>query len=931
MIKLKKFDLKSLRQVAMSDKMRMMRDPYYGERLMSALTPTEIAELFPKYYLRQLPDIGGFYKAVPTSMTAAKQAAYDSAMGRQTASVGGSTAASGDLAKNQKEAYAAAKAEGLSDSAARILVANMSGESLKNPGDHHWDVKHMSQGIVQWDPERAERIKNHFGAYPKDMSVAQQTKAAIWEMKTYYSKSFDALTNENLSTQQRLHTVVADYERPANVEGAVAQRMSFHNGLGQSVTNASDINQASNKETQAGTNSSQPQNDMNSLFGRAAQIGGVEMRQTGQGGGKCGRGARGLAGAIFGSSYFAQGIGGDGTAASLSRGNGYFQKSGLYNMPSAPRGDLSDPAYRASLPIGTVVSAAGGNARGEGHVQIKIGPGPNDWASDFNQKGTKNGILLGERYHSYTVHTPNEQGLKILSERNFPQVSGTTAEADMESNPTPVGRNVGPSARNAQQTQEQSESPGGQGTSTATVSPMGIPGMGMPMNMIPEMGMMGGPMNPMMMMQMMSGMMMGGGLGGVGSIAGMAMPIAATAVSALASSVLKQSNEGEGSGARAHGRRRHRHHARPHRDVSAPEPVDTTPIKHREDLGTASAVYESGKRGVHTISSGRKDPGGVSYGSHQLASKTGTMGAYLKSKEAKDYASRFEGLKPGTPQFNKVYAQVANEDPEGFRKSQESYITRTHYDPVYRHAKNLGYNVDDPRVQEALYSISVQHGGAKTIVTNAKSSASAGPEQQVAGLFSARRSYTERKGFDFSRRYTAEQRDILAMDIGKYRESPTQVAASPADIKTPILSSPGPTFSEMAQRTIGISPAYAEGKTTSAPASAFTPRRVEGNIFQQQKVDITPKDKIGADLSKAPSSPLIDQMNRTNMEVQGLRNDMREMAPSTVPGKRSVGEASSPPMGEVMNIHREPFNTPSMERATGRNFPDPHFEYGNNS
>ena len=143
----------------------------------------------------------------------------------------GSTRASGSLATNQREAYRAALAEGLSPSAAKILVANMSGESLRNPGDHHWDRSHMSQGIVQWDPARAERIRAQFGAYPKDMSVAQQTKAAIWEMKTYYGKSYAALTNESLPTEQRLHTVVADYERPQDVTGSVNARMGFFRGM----------------------------------------------------------------------------------------------------------------------------------------------------------------------------------------------------------------------------------------------------------------------------------------------------------------------------------------------------------------------------------------------------------------------------------------------------------------------------------------------------------------------------------------------------------------------------------------------------------------------------------------------------------------------------------------------------------------------------
>src|SRR5690349_18344275 len=43
-----------------------------------------------------------------------------------------------------------------------------------------------------------------------------------------------------------------------------------------------------------------------------------------------------------------------------------------------------------------------------------------------------------------------------------------------------------------------------------------------------------------------------------------------------------------------------------------------------EHLGALSAKYESGNRKSSTISSNKGDPGGVSYGSYQLASKVGT-------------------------------------------------------------------------------------------------------------------------------------------------------------------------------------------------------------------------------------------------------------------------------------------------------------------
>ena len=142
------------------------------------------------------------------------------------AGYGGSSSrpAKGALAANQKEAYAAALAEGLSPTAARALVANMSGEGLAVPHDYHWDGKHMAQGIVQWDPTRSARIREYFGKEPKDMTVAEQTKAAIWEMRSRpeYADTARALKGDNGPAM--IDALVDNYERPGNRGRAKAQR-----------------------------------------------------------------------------------------------------------------------------------------------------------------------------------------------------------------------------------------------------------------------------------------------------------------------------------------------------------------------------------------------------------------------------------------------------------------------------------------------------------------------------------------------------------------------------------------------------------------------------------------------------------------------------------------------------------------------------------
>jgi hypothetical protein len=161
--------------------------------------------------------------------------------------------ARGALAKNQKEAYAAAIAAGLNPTAARSLVANMSGESLRNPADHHWDRKHMSQGIVQWDPQRAEAIKRQFGKYPKDMSVAEQTRAAIWEINTNPAYAATKKALQGTDSRAQIGALVGNYERPADKGRAVRERLGFLNGLNLGDSSGTVVGDAAGKLTGSGS------------------------------------------------------------------------------------------------------------------------------------------------------------------------------------------------------------------------------------------------------------------------------------------------------------------------------------------------------------------------------------------------------------------------------------------------------------------------------------------------------------------------------------------------------------------------------------------------------------------------------------------------------------------------------------------------------
>lgn len=158
------------------------------------------------------------------------------------------------------------------------------------------------------------------------------------------------------------------------------------------------------------------------------------------------------------------------------------------------------------------------------------------------------------------------------------------------------------------------------------------------------------------------------------------------------------------------------------------------------DLGAVSAKYESGGRGVEFISSGKGDPGGRSYGIHQLSGAY-SMGAFLRSPEGAPFRDAFKGLRPTTNAFNKVYRRIAKAQPEAFAAAQRAFYTRTHFDPLRKHAEKLGFDVSNRGVQEALFSMSVQHGRAKTIVSRAGWAAKNDVKGQIRALYDARTKY----------------------------------------------------------------------------------------------------------------------------------------------------------------------------------------------
>lgn len=135
-------------------------------------------------------------------------------------------------------------------------------------------------------------------------------------------------------------------------------------------------------------------------------------------------------------------------------------------------------------------------------------------------------------------------------------------------------------------------------------------------------------------------------------------------------------------------------------------------------LGKLSEKYESGNRGPSTVSDGVGDPGGVSYGTYQLASKVGRADAFVKKYYGKD----FVGLKAGTDEFTKRWKWLAAKDEDGLRAHEHEYIKDTHYDPqAAKLAKELKLDVAkrSAALRDVVWSTAVQHGPNTDVIVKA--------------------------------------------------------------------------------------------------------------------------------------------------------------------------------------------------------------------
>jgi hypothetical protein len=147
------------------------------------------------------------------------------------------------------------------------------------------------------------------------------------------------------------------------------------------------------------------------------------------------------------------------------------------------------------------------------------------------------------------------------------------------------------------------------------------------------------------------------------------------------------------------------------------------------ELGNLSAQFESGEAGVDVI--GYDENGGTSYGTYQIASRTGTMRRFMSYLEehSPQWASRLKAAGPDDTGSRRgampmEWKRIAAEDPERFEKLQHDFIEETHYRPALEEVyERTGLDVEkhSKTLQEVLWSTAVQHGpkGAANIFCKA--------------------------------------------------------------------------------------------------------------------------------------------------------------------------------------------------------------------
>jgi hypothetical protein len=97
-----KAPFKALKKLSLKKRMNVVQDQNLGPTLLNSLTPTEFAMLFPKYYQKALPDVGGFRLAL-TKKSQQQQEGFLKSLEQEIVTLGGSSKSMEEFRRNYSQ------------------------------------------------------------------------------------------------------------------------------------------------------------------------------------------------------------------------------------------------------------------------------------------------------------------------------------------------------------------------------------------------------------------------------------------------------------------------------------------------------------------------------------------------------------------------------------------------------------------------------------------------------------------------------------------------------------------------------------------------------------------------------------------------------------------------------------------------------------
>lgn len=120
-----------------------------------------------------------------------------------------------------------AKTPGVDENAQNAVLGAIFDESGFDPQAKENGGAGPGRGLPQWTPQdRKDRIEAYMGKPIEQATAAEQTRAMIWEMQTYYPQVWAIVTDPNASRDDKTRAITRTYLAPADKAGRVLQDIS---------------------------------------------------------------------------------------------------------------------------------------------------------------------------------------------------------------------------------------------------------------------------------------------------------------------------------------------------------------------------------------------------------------------------------------------------------------------------------------------------------------------------------------------------------------------------------------------------------------------------------------------------------------------------------------------------------------------------------